>query len=238
MRLYFRPIPRLTVAVVLAFALLMGLGIWQIERLHWKLALIAQVNSNLAAQPLTPDRALAMGSEAQYRRVALMGHFDNKDEAYVFTTGPGDQAVYHLLTPFRLADGRTLMVDRGYIPLALGDPGVRKAGELDGVQRLVGVWRTPDAPGPFTPAPDLKKRVWYARDVTAMAKAERIALAAPVIVEADAAPNPGGWPKGGQTVVRFRNQHLQYALTWFALAGGLLIVYLAYHRTQGRLGFR
>lgn len=238
MRLYFSPIPGLTIAAGLAFALLMGLGIWQIERLHWKLALIAQVNSNLAAQPLTPDRALAMGNGAQYHRVALMGRFDNKNEAYVFTTGPDGQAVYHVLTPFRFVDGRTLMVDRGYIPLALRDPGARKAGEPDGVQRLVGVWRIPDAPGPFTPAPDLEKRVWYARDVTAMAKAERIALAAPVIVEADATPNPGGWPKGGQTVVRFRNQHLQYAITWFALAGGLLIVYLAYHRTRGRLGFR
>lgn len=237
MRLYFRPIPRLTVAVALAFVLLMGLGIWQVERLHWKLALIAQVNSNLAAQPLTPDRALAMGSEAQYHRVALNGRFDNKNETYVFTTGPDGQAVYHVLTPFRLADGRTLMVDRGYIPLALRDPGTRKAGELGGVE-IVGVWRMPDAPGPFTPAPDLKKQVWYARDVTAMAKVERIALAAPVIVEADATANPGGWPKGGQTVVRFRNQHLQYAITWFALAGGLLIVYLAYHRAQGRLGFR
>jgi surfeit locus 1 family protein len=57
-----------------------------------------------------------------------------------------------------------------------------------------------------------------------------------VIVEADATPNPGGWPKGGQTVVTFRNEHLQYAITWFALAAGLLAVYLAYHRSRGRLG--
>ena len=74
--------------------------------------------------------------------------------------------------------------------------------------------------------------------MNAIAKADGIDLAAPVIVEADATPNPGGWPKGGQTVVHFRNHHLQYAITWFALAAGLMLVYLAYHRSQGRLKFR
>lgn len=239
MCLYFRPLPRLTVAATLAFALLSGLGVWQIERLHWKLALIAEVNRNLSAPPLTLRQALAMGyGKAQYHRVALKGRFDNSLENYVFTTGPGGEAAYHVLTPFRLTDGRSLIVDRGYIPLALRDPRTRKAGELEGMQQIVGVWRMPNAPGLFTPPSDTKRRIWYARDVAAMAGADRLTLAAPVVVEADAASNPGGWPKGGQTVVRFRNQHLQYAVTWFALAAGLLIVYLAYHRAHGRLGRR
>ena len=103
---------------------------------------------------------------------------------------------------------------------------------------MVGVWRTPDAVGFFTPQADKAMRVWYARDVAAIAKADRVVLAAPVIVEADATANPGGWPKGGQTVVQFRNEHLQYAITWFALAAALLGVYLAYHRSRGRLNFR
>ena len=63
-------------------------------------------------------------------------------------------------------------------------------------------------------------------------------LAAPVVVEADATPNPGGWPKGGQTRVAFRNEHLQYAITWFALAAALLGVYLTYHISRGRLRWR
>lgn len=239
MRFYFRPIPKLTIVSILAFVLLSGLGFWQIERLHWKLALIAEVNRNLSAPPLTLRQTMAMGyGKVQYHRVTLKGRFDNRLESYVFTTGPGGEAAYHVLTPFRLTDGRFLIVDRGYVPLALRAPGTRKPGELEGVRQIVGVWRIPDAPGLFTPPPDAKKRVWYARDVAAMAKADHIALVAPAIVEADAAPNPGGWPKGGQTVVRFRNQHLQYAITWFALAAGLLIVYLAYHRAHGRLGLR
>ncbi len=77
--------------------------------------------------------------------------------------------------------------------------------------------------------PDLAHRIWYARDVQGIAKADGVTLAAPVIIEADATPNPGGWPKGGQTVVAFRNEHLQYAITWFGLAAVLFGVYLAYH---------
>jgi surfeit locus 1 family protein len=70
-----------------------------------------------------------------------------------------------------------------------------------------------------------------------MAAAVHVRLVAPMVLEADATPNPGGWPKGGQTVVDFPNNHLQYAITWFALAAGLLVIYLLYHRGQGRLRF-
>ncbi len=239
MRLTFRPIPWLTFWSLLMLAALLSLGVWQIQRLHWKLNLIATANRNVAGPALSLDELVKMSpDDAQYHRVALTGRFDNKDEDYVFTTGPDGGPVYHVLTPFILADGRALIVDRGLIPRTLKDPATRSAGELEGTRHIAGVWRTPDTPGWFTPAPDLKARVWYARDIAGMAKADGLRLAAPVVVEADAAPNPGGWPKGGQTVVYFYNEHLQYAITWFALAAGLVVVYLAYHRSQGRLGLK
>lgn len=236
--LTFKPLPRLTIATALMFAFLMGLGVWQIHRLHWKLGLIAQAHTNLAAPPLTLDQALGLGAGAEYHRVTLSGRFDNAHEAYVFATGPAGGAVYHVLTPFVLADGRAVLVDRGIVPQGLRDPKMRAAGELSGIQQVEGVWRLADSPGLFTPAPDLKTRVWYDRDVAAIARTDRVRLAAQAVVEAGPAPNPGGWPKGGQTVVYFYNEHLQYAITWFALAAGLLVIYLAYHRAQGRLGFR
>jgi len=238
MGLYFKPLPKLSIATALMFAALIALGVWQIQRLHWKLNLIATVNSHLAAPPLSLDAALKLGKNARYHRVALTGRFDNSNEAYLYTTGPEGGPVYHVITPLILKGGKAVMIDRGIVPLELKAPQSRPAGELEGEQHVVGVWRLPDKPGYFTPDPDLKTRVWYARDVTAMARQDGLSLAAPVIIEADATANPGGWPKGGQTVVHFRNQHLQYAITWFALAAGLVFVYLAYHRAQGRLGFR
>jgi len=234
---HFRPLPVFTAVSAILFAILIGLGVWQLERLHWKLGLIAEVNRNMAAAPVTLDQALAMGNAAQYRRIALTGHFDNAREAYLFTTGADGSPVYHVLTPFETARG-TLIVDRGLVPGDLRDPSTRLRGQLSGERHIVGVWRVPDPPGAFTPPPDPAHRVWYSRDVNAIAAARHITLAAPAIVEADATPNPGGWPLGGQTQVSFRNEHLQYAITWFLLAAALLGVYAAYHISRGRLGWR
>jgi surfeit locus 1 family protein len=233
--LVFRPLPFFTVAALGLFAGLVGLGVWQLDRLQWKLALIAQVSRNMRAPPITPTPGAHID---EYRRVALDGRFDNSKEVYAFATDETGAPVYHVIAPFKLADGRTFLVDRGIVPKEKLDPATRRAGQVEGTAHVVGIWRTPDAAGMFTPVPDRARRIWYSRDVTAMAKTDGVALAAPVIVEADAAPNPGGWPKGGQTVVSFRNEHLQYAITWFALAAVLLGVYLAYHVSRKRLAWR
>jgi surfeit locus 1 family protein len=86
--------------------------------------------------------------------------------------------------------------------------------------------------------PDTVHRIWYARDLKSIAATDHLTLAAPVVIEADATPNSGGWPRGGQTVVTFRNQHLSYAVTWFGLAMGLLGIWFAYHISKGRIGFK
>jgi surfeit locus 1 family protein len=233
-----RPYPGLTVACVILFASLCGLGTWQLERLQWKLALIATVNSHMAAPPVPLNRLMAMtADDAQYRRVAVTGRFDHAREAYVFTTDQG-AAVYHVLTPLKTDDGNILMVDRGEVPKERLDPATRAAGNIEGEVHVTGVWRVPDPPGAFTPPPDARHRIWFARDLAAISAAGHLRLTAPVVIEADATPNPGGWPRGGQTVVNFRNQHLSYAVTWFGLALCLLGVWLAYHISKGRIAFR
>jgi len=215
-------------------AILCGLGVWQMQRLTWKEALIATVGGHMRAPPVSLDEALHMSADdVQYRNVALNGRFDNSKEAYVFTTGAGGEPVYHVLTPFITGDGRTLMVDRGEIPQDKLPPQSRTA--VDGATQVVGVWRVPDSPGFFTPKPEPARHVWYARDLAGIAAADRVKLAAPVVIEADSQPNPGGWPRGGQTVVDFPNNHLSYAVTWFGLAAGLIGVYFAYHISKGRL---
>ena len=231
----FRPYPGLTITCAILLAILCGLGAWQLERLQWKTALIATVNSHMAAPPVSLDAILAMNwNEAQYRRVSLSGRFDHGREAYVFTTGQG-AAVYHVLTPFTTDDGKVVMVDRGAVPKEKLDPATRASGNVEGDVHVTGVWRVPDPPGGFTPPSDSAKRIWFARDLKSIAAAGHLSLAAPVVIEADSAPNPGGWPRGGQTVVSFRNQHLSYAVTWFGLALCLLGVWFAYHISKGRI---
>lgn len=234
----FRPYPGITIASLIVLAILSGLGFWQLERRDWKLALIAQVERNMAAPPITLDAALKLPpDDAQYRHVRLEGRFEHARESYVFTTDAG-AAVYHVLTPFLMGDGRTLMVDRGEVPRERLDPATRAAGNIAGPTQVVGVWRVPDPPGGFTPPPDSTTHIWYARDLKGMSEAQGLRLAAPVVIEADATPNPGGWPRGGRTVVTFRNQHLSYAVTWFGLAACLLGVWLAYHVSRGRIGWK
>lgn len=234
MGLRFRPYPGFTIAALILTVVLIGLGVWQLQRLQWKLALIAEVNGHMTAPPISLREALGMDAgTVQYRRVALQGRYDNAREAYVFTTDTAGDPVYHVLAPFVTDDGHTLLVDRGYVPKEKLSPAAHSSIERE--TSLVGVWRVPDAPGAFTPPPDLAHRIWYARDLKGIAAADHVRLTAPVLIEADAAPNSGGWPKGGQTVVSFRNEHLSYAITWFGLAAGLAGVYLAYHMSKGRL---
>jgi surfeit locus 1 family protein len=236
MTLRFRPLPGFTILAALMFALLLALGFWQLHRLQWKLALIAEMAQNMHTAPLSMGQVEKIGvAAAQYHRVTLRGHYLNYREVYIFATDPKGGPIYHVWTPLLLEGGGIMMIDRGVVPPALRDPHTRPSGQLEGERLVAGVLRIPDGPGLFTPAPQLAQHVWYAKDLPGVARAEHLILLAPVIIEADAAPNPGGWPRGGQTVVALPNDHLQYAITWFLLAGCLVVVYLVYHRARGRL---
>ena len=235
----FRPLPALTIVCAILFAALVSLGVWQLQRLQWKLALIDLINRNMHARPLNlTDGAIPIREfKTEYLHVSLSGHFDNAKEAYIYGIGPLGAPVFHVVVPLTLRNGKTFLVDRGIVPRDMRDPVTRPAGVANGDVKVVGFWRWAESPGAFTPRPDLLHRIWYSRDVISIAHADNIALAAPALIEADATLNPGGWPKGGQTEVNFRNEHLQYAITWFLLAAGLVGVYLAYHVSQGRLTF-
>jgi surfeit locus 1 family protein len=231
----FRPLLLPTLWFLPGFALLVGLGVWQIERLHEKEALIASVESGMSAAPVPLDAALGEGAaNAEYHHVRVAGRFLHDSELYVFSRGPMGAVGVEIITPLVRENGQTVLVDRGFVPDALRDPKTRAAGQVAGEVSLTGVLRLPQQPGMFTPPPDRQTRLWFVKDVPGMAAALKLA-APPVLIEADATPNPGGWPLGGRTRVEFANDHLQYAITWFGLALALLTVYLLYHRGRGRL---
>src|SRR5262249_50802070 len=149
------------------------------------------------------------------------GRFLNDKEVYLFAPGPMGAPGVQVVTPLVQDNGETVLVNRGFVPDALRKPQSRVAAQIEGETAVTGVLRVSQKPGLFTPAPDLRTRLFFLKDVPAMTSAMGI-MAAPYIVEADATPNPGGWPLGGQTIVDFPNNHLQYAITWFGLALALL----------------
>ena len=129
--------------------------------------------------------------------------------------GPG----YWVLTPLVTDRGFTVLINRGFVPSERQKPADRAAGQVEGEASVVGLLRLTEPGGGFLRANDPVGDRWFSRDVAGIARARGLSgPVAPYFIDADARPNPGGWPRGGLTVVRFANSHLIYALTWFGLA--------------------
>jgi surfeit locus 1 family protein len=228
----FRPQFWPTVFSVPIVLLCLGLGAWQVQRLHWKEGLIAERAAAVVAPaiPVPQDDAAARAME--FRRVTDKGVFLNAKEIFLGATSEGGVNGYHVLTPLREADGRIVFVNRGFIPAELRDRAKRQAGEPRGPVRIEGLVRLPPAGRPNWFLPDNRSDLnyWFWVDLPAMAAADQLDHVAPFYIDADAAPNPGGWPKGGVTRLSLPNNHLQYAITWFSLAVAMIVIYVVSQR--------
>lgn len=225
-----------------ALAVLVALGTWQLDRLAWKQALVAQVEARATAAPAQladPARWPAMTAETDdYRRVRLAGTFRHGREAYLYHVA-GDSRVadrgrprgqgYFVMTPLDLEGGGTVVVNRGFVPADRLDPATRAEGQTAGIVTVTGLIRFPEARGAFAASDDPVRRIFYTRDIAAMAGVMGLTgTVAPFSVDADATPVPGGLPVGGETRLTFTNRHLEYALTWFGLALTLIGVFGAF----------
>ena len=208
-------------AALIAALALAALGVWQLERRVWKHELIAAVDARIDAAPVAapgPDAWPRIDAKRDaYRRVTATGVFRHDRETLVqAVTDRG--AGFWVLTPLE-TPGFTLLVNRGFVPTNRRDPETRAAGNVAGTAAVTGLLRVTEPGGAFLRTNDPAAGRWYSRDVAAIAKARGLARTVPYFVDADARPNPGGYPVGGLTVVRFRDHHMIYALTWFALCG-------------------
>jgi surfeit locus 1 family protein len=224
-----------TVAIVLVCG---GLGVWQLERLEWKRALIAQRAAAVTAAPVAPPQTLADARALEFHTIVADGLFLNDKEILLNAIGPKGAAGFDVLTPLREADGRILFVNRGFVPTELKDPARRAAGQPSGTVRATGWLRLPPEQKPnwFIPDNHPDQGDWFWVDLRPMGAADGLANVAPFYIDADATANPGGWPKGGATLPALPNDHLQYALTWFSLAVAAIVIYLLSQRrnAQGR----
>ena len=204
-------------ACALACAGFLALGLWQLERLGWKEALIARVQRNVNAAPMPlpePAQWPALTREDEYRAVQARGRYDYEREVLVAATtelGSG----YWVLTPLRTEAGAWLLVNRGFVPPELRTQVPRGAPE----QSVTGLLRHSEPGGRLLQDNDPPAGRWYSRDVAAIAARQGLqGPVAPFFLDARAEQGDGGWPRAGLTVLQFRNHHLVYALTWFALA--------------------
>lgn len=207
-------------AALAAFVVFTALGGWQLQRRAWKLDLIERVEQRVHAAPVAaPERARwpeVTEATDEYRRVRLAGRYLHAQATRVQAVtvlGAG----HWLLTPLRQADGSVVLVNRGFVPSGWRAPAAVAGDEIV----VTGLLRLSEPGGGFLRRNDPAADRWTSRDVAGIARAHGLGQIAPYFVDADAgaAPVPDGdGPVGGLTVIRFANNHLVYALTWFALA--------------------
>ena len=237
-----------TLAMVAVF---IGLGLWQLQRRAEKHALIAALTERLASSPapLPPPsqwRALTAQKD-EFRRVTFAATYPHLPDAMVYSagsavrediSGPGTWA----FLPARLPTGEMLAVNTGFVPNTMQDRAVedRAAARLLTDQQVVltGYIRFPESAGTLTPSENIEKRLWFTRDHLAMARALRWGEGgkdvAPFYIDLEQPAPESGIPKPGALTVHLKDDHLQYAITWFALAFAVVIAFGVWWRGQHR----
>jgi surfeit locus 1 family protein len=224
-----------------ALAVLLGLGTWQLERRAWKEGLIAERAERLALPPLRAVDLARPPEELASRRIQLAGRYlhDREIILQAKTRRGSGEAGAHVVTPLVLADAHSIvLVDRGWVPQARVDPATRAEGQIPGPVEVGGIVMPAGRASSWTPDNDPARGAWFYVDPPAIAAhlLQRGGLGAvparvpDLVVDADATPNPGGLPVGGQTATELPNRHLEYALTWYSLALALVAVYVLYVR--------
>ncbi|MDX1484974.1 MAG: SURF1 family protein [Alphaproteobacteria bacterium] len=230
-----RPTPAAWFCLGAGLVVLLGLAAWQFDRRAWKHDLIETIQERMSGPPVVLVRRIADPPALDYRRVRVTGRFAHDKEIYLYPRFHGGHPGLHVVTPLVRRGAPPVLVNRGWIPARNKDPRTRAAGQLPGVQTVTGVARTTFSAGRFQPRNDPAKGFWTGYDPEAMARAMGLAEALPVIVEAERGTDPRALPIGGVTRVNFRDNHLQYALTWLALAAALVAVFAIYHRPRPRV---
>ncbi|HSW15520.1 MAG TPA: SURF1 family protein [Solimonas sp.] len=227
----------LAVVAAVLFAGLLALGNWQLQRRIWKLDLIERVEQRLRTAAVTapgPEAWPALGVADEYRRLQVEGEFLHGQETCtqaVTVRGPG----CWVMTPLRTTAGWLLLVNRGFVEMQRRDPASRAEGQAAGTVTVTGLLRLSEPRGGFLRNNDPAADRWHSRDVAAIAAARGLPAAAVAPYFVDAAETVEGGPVGGLTVVSFRNSHLVYALTWYALALLVLVAAVLVGRHERRL---
>lgn len=229
----FRPAFWPTAITAVAVGLLLGLGTWQLERMSWKRELIAAIEAGLSKAPVELPAGAFEVRDFRYRRVTVSGRFLHQAEIHLAAHNARGAFGYHVITPLLRAGGGAVLVDRGWVPPGRKAADSRARGQVEGTVEITGIVRPPWPRGRFTPENDSARNFWFYGDIEAMA-AHAGVVAAPVFVEADSSANPGGWPRGGQTRLTLTDNHLKYALTWYALAAVFAVIYVLHQRDSNK----
>jgi cytochrome oxidase assembly protein ShyY1 len=242
-----RPVAGFAIFTLVMLIAFVGLGVWQLQRRVEKHALIAALDQRLAEAPgaLPPPSQWGALTAAhdEFRRVQFQATYDAAPDVMVYSSGsairpdissPGAWA----FLPARLSSGEIVVVNAGFVPSAMPDRAQQDRSVAQLITRqpvtLTGYIRFPEAAGVLTPAEDRTKRLWFTRDHLAMARALGWDKVAPFYIDLETPVPANGIPKPGPLEIHLKDDHMQYAITWFALAGAVVIAFAVWWRTQRR----
>lgn len=228
-QLRFRPTLWPTLFTLPAVLMMIGLCVWQVQRLYWKEGLIEERRARVAEAAIALPAAGSDLSDLEFRKVRLEGSFQHDKELYLGARSLNGNPGYQILTPFTLADGQVVLVNRGWVPVERKLPEHRADGQVAGSVAVEGLVRLPRDKAFMQPDNEPQRNMWFFIDLPAMTTHAALPLRTDLYVDAGPAENPGGYPLGGQTRIELTNDHLQYALTWGLLALALIVIYIVYH---------
>ena len=224
----------LHISTLTGLAFLMALGTWQVRRLAWKEALVASIDTRMKSAPLPLEEIEAQfkaSGDVDYTPVTLTGSVLNEGEQYFLSTFNG-QSGWSIYAPLRLADGRFVILNRGFVPYDQRDPAKRPGSQPLGTENITGLARNPLAakPSSIMPENDTKSNTWYWKDLDGMAVNAGVdkTLLLPFFVDDWSEEPPGTLPVTKTTIVDLPNNHLQYAVTWYGLALALAGVWAVF----------
>ncbi|MDG1858151.1 MAG: SURF1 family protein [Emcibacteraceae bacterium] len=205
------------------------LGNWQVERLDWKLDLIEKISQRATSEPVELPQGMANQDKLEYLHVSVIGMFDNAAEVTMYSVGPNGEPGYDLYTPIKLIDGRSIIVNRGWVPEKLKDQTDRPTSLSSGDVVVVGLLRKPWEKLWYGPENEPDNNMWFYGDVVGMASNMGLNAYFPMYLYADKIDSDNRFPVAGRTEFNIVNNHFDYVLTWYGLAIVLLGIYLIAH---------
>lgn len=230
---FTRPRPVAWFFFIAAFGTCVALGTWQVNRLAWKEGLIAALAEANAQKPLTAlpadENALAA---LQFRKITVKGTWRGNSEFHIAPRYFKNQFGYWVVTPFALADGRIVLINRGWVPAKKKEASTRPETAVTGAATIHGLVRIGAERSYFSPPNQPEKNLWFGRDVAAMAAHANLKNVIPAMVDLVGEQDVKHLPVPSDGTIRLRNDHLSYIFTWYAIALGILVIFVVYHRKK------
>tara|TARA_B100001564_G_C20652949_1_gene677757 strand:- start:894 stop:1631 length:738 start_codon:yes stop_codon:yes gene_type:complete len=240
-KFFFKPVFWPTVFFVFSFIILVSLGTWQVKRLIWKNDLISFYLKQSTNNIINLHKENFVSEEIEYRKVRLTGKFLNKKEVHITGKTYEGNAGFHVVTPFLMQNGNYVLVNRGWVSENYKEAKSRSFSLINEETSVIGLIRYPQKKGYFVPENEPDNGFWFTIKPTEIKKHLKIDKETFIIkfyVDALRQEKKINLPIGIKEKINIRNQHLSYAITWYSLAIVLMIIYLSYHYSEGKLRIR